>query len=137
MLVGAAQYINCFAGIRSRSNVKLAFTPGRGFNEGALQAVISSRTGSGVAKGMQLLLDYGPEFNMTAAAQAAPRSGTAFRGALEVCFDSQRQLLPAEAAAHDAAVKEEVNAELEVAEESRKRQAEEEQVAEVAKKQSR
>ena len=132
VLVGAAQYLNGYVGIRPRPNAKLQFTPGGGFNEGALQVVISTRNGAGVAKGTQLLLDYGPDFDMAAAAQAV--TSKSFRGALDSVFDSQKKWLPAEAAGHDAAAAEEAEAEKKAAEESRKREAEEAQVAEAAKK---
>ena len=99
ILVGAAQYVNAFTGLRKSPNAKLVFTPRKGFNEGALELRISTRNQAGVAKGSPLLIDYGP-------AWAPPRAGAArvaFKGALDAIFDQQKDFLPEDAKEHEEA----------------------------------
>ena len=98
VLIGVAQFINCFAGIRRAPNAKVIFNAAKGFNEGALEIRISTRNGAGVAKGSPILVDYGPGFSMEEAARLVGGSHKNFRGALDATFASQREALPEEAA---------------------------------------
>ena len=136
VLVGVAQYVNHYLGIRMAPNAKLVFTPASGFNEGALMLKIATRNGAGVAKGSPLLLDYGDSFNLAAAKDAKDGAPVAsvFRGALDVVFDSQKTHLPEEVAVHQEEVKAEEEERVIEIEEENKRKAEEELQAAAAKK---
>ena len=127
VLIGAAQFVNAYCGIRRGPNAKLVFTPARGFNEGALELQIATRNGAGIAKGSPILIDYGP---LGVFASGPRAGGVGITGALDALFDQQRALLPDEADKHDLEQTEEAAAEAEAQEAAlkadRKRKAEEE-----------
>jgi len=64
ILVGAAQFVNHYADIKSRHNVDLCFDASRGFNDGALHLKVHTRNGMGIAAGQQVVLNYGVGFNL-------------------------------------------------------------------------
>ena len=104
VLVGVAQYIQHYQGIRPRANATLRFRPSSGFNSCALEVIVSTRTGVGIAAGGPVLLDYGPEFDLADAQRTMQSCGDVFSGALDAIFNAQRRHLP-EAAAEDDALK--------------------------------
>ena len=142
VLIGAVQFVNAFCGIRRGPNAKLVFTPTKGFNEGALELIIATRNGAGVAKGSPIVIDYGlPSVFASGPSSGGPSSGGpssgggsggsgGIEGALAVLFDQQKSALPDEAAKHVVEQKKEAAAAEEVAkaaaEAERKRKAEEE-----------
>ena len=72
VLIGAAQFVNAFCGIRRGPNAKLVFKPARGFNEGAFEIQIATRNGAGIAKGSPILIDYGPQCDFATLVAANP-----------------------------------------------------------------
>ena len=48
-----------------RANVELVLAPAQGLNPGLVQLVVKTRTKQGLAKGTELLLDYGDAFDVT------------------------------------------------------------------------
>ena len=135
VLIGAAQFVNSYCGIRRGPNAKLVFTPARGFNEGALELQIATRNGAGIAKGSPIVMDYGPHGVFACGASAG---GVRIASALSALFEQQRVSLPGEAAEHDSQKTEEaaVLAEAKEADEAaeRKRKADEDAQEEEAKK---
>ena len=138
VLIGAVQFVNSFCGIRRGPNAKLVFTPTKGFNEGALELIITTRNGAGVAKGSPIVIDYGlpgdfaggPSYGGPSSPGGQGSSGPGISGALDAIFDQQREALPDEAAKHVEEQKKEAAAAGEAAkaaaEAERKRKAEEE-----------
>ena len=57
ILIGAAQYVNSYFGIREDPNAKLVFNPTSGINGGALELRVITRKGAGILKGLPILLD--------------------------------------------------------------------------------
>ena len=103
VLVGAAQYIQHYAGIRARANATLVYKPAQGFNAGSLSVVGLSRNGAGVAPG-QILLNYGVSFDLSASASYTEDGhDDQFKGALDALFAAQALHLPVEASDNAAA----------------------------------
>ena len=53
-----------FQNIRKSANVKLLYDPTKGFNEDSLQLVVATRTNAGVGVDQELVLSYGPEYDL-------------------------------------------------------------------------
>jgi hypothetical protein len=123
VLIGAAQYANCYIGSKKIPNVKLKFTSSAGFNEGALSIVVTTRNASGIAKGSTLLLDYGNKFILEEALPTPDK----FEGALDRLMWAQKQALPEEWEKHTA--QQDVAMKTELEEAARKRAREEEEAA--------
>ena len=64
VLVGACQFLNSFQNIRKSANVKLLYEPTTGFNEDSLQLVVATRNNAGVGVDQELVLSYGPEYDL-------------------------------------------------------------------------
>ena len=64
VLVGIAGEVMS-PGQGQRANVELALAPAQGFNPGLVRLVVKTRNKVGLAKGAELLLDYGDEFDVT------------------------------------------------------------------------
>ena len=64
VLVGIAGEVMA-PGQGQRANVELALAPAQGFNPGLVRLVVKTRNKLGLAKGAELLLDYGDEFDVT------------------------------------------------------------------------
>ena len=137
VLIGAAQFVNAYCGIRRGPNAKLVFWPARGFNEGALELQIATRNGAGIAKGSPVLIDYG--IGLQNVFVSGPGGGGNISGALAALFEQQKKALPQEAAQHQAEEQEAAAADAETqaaaAAAELKRKAEEEaQEAEVKRR---
>ena len=133
VLIGAAQFVNAFCGIRRGPNAKLVFKPTRGFNEGALEIQIATRNRQGIAKGCPILIDYGLQSDF--ASGTGTGTGVGISGPVAA---QQRALLPDVAGENDAKMAEEVSAEAgkkeAAAAEERKRKLEAEAREEEAKR---
>ena len=82
VLVGVAQHLQHFQGIKARPNASLKCEPMLGFNnagEGALRIVCQTRGGYGIRVGGEILIDYGAAYDMR-----APCPGRAGGGGGEV-----------------------------------------------------
>ena len=127
--IGAIQYAGSYIGVRAAPNAFLRFTPSSGFNEGALELVISTRNNANVAKDAALFLDCGPDFNQN---KFSPGSG--FQGALDVAFASTAVANPDEKEEHERIKQDLAAEEAKEAEAEKKRKAEAELEAEHIKK---
>ena len=58
-----------------RANVELVLAPAQGLNPDLVKLVVKTRTKKGVAKGTELLLDYGDAFDVTLPVLADGKSG--------------------------------------------------------------
>ena len=121
----------------------MEFDPSKGFNNdgsaaggagvsaAALRLKVATRNGAGVAAGSPLLLNYGVSFDFGAASAKGLADTSAFKGALDALFESQRGLLPDEAASNEDAAKQEAEEQAkqdaEKAEQDTKRQAQEQE----------
>ena len=64
VLVGCAAFINHFQGIRRTPNVKLVYNATKGFNDGALSFVVSTRNKQGMGAS-EIVSNYGLDFDLT------------------------------------------------------------------------
>ena len=64
VLVGCAAFINHFQGIRRTPNVKLVYNATKGFNDGALSFVVSTRNKQGMGAS-EVVSNYGLDFDLT------------------------------------------------------------------------
>ena len=88
---GIGQYVQHFAGYRTRPNAVLEFNPAEGFNSGSPRVVGCTRTGSGISAGSPVLLNYGAAFDFE---KVRAKDDEAYFGALDKLFASQRSRLP-------------------------------------------
>jgi hypothetical protein len=64
VLIGACQFLNSFTGLRKTANVKLSYDPSKGFNEDSIQLIVATRNNAGVGVEQEMLLSYGPEYDL-------------------------------------------------------------------------
>ena len=116
----SASFVQLYDGYRPRANCVLEFDPSKGFNNddgsaaggagvsaAALRLKVATRNGAGVAAGSPPLLNYGVSFDFGAACAHGHADTSVFKGALDALFESQRGLLPHEAAGNEDAAKQE------------------------------
>lgn len=91
VLVGVGQYINHYQGIKRAPNAQLVFSPHLGFSLGALSVVASNRNGTGIAPGVEILINYGLEYDLTIGEDLhAEPQAKAMRGVLDLMFEQQK-----------------------------------------------
>ena len=97
-MVGAARFVQHFAGQRGSPNCILRFTPAKGFNGDSLALVVHQRNGVGIGPEVPLLLNFGIDFDIEAAKSMTGTDDASFKGALDLLFESQKQHVAVEAA---------------------------------------
>jgi len=91
VLVGAGQYINHFAGIKRAPNAKIIFDHKIGLSHGALYVIASNRNGTGIAAGVEILLNYGLSYDLATGDESTlDQPAKKFRGVLDAIFEQQR-----------------------------------------------
>jgi len=85
LLVGCAGYLQHYQGIRRQGpNATLEVHCGEGPNDGVLKVICSTRNGAGIAPKAEIVINYGPDYDLTVAAPQ-PESKK-FKGALDAFF---------------------------------------------------
>jgi len=90
-LVGIAGYLNHWGNIRRGGpNLVLRVTPGKGFGDTLVEAVVRTRNGVGIAVKQSLVLNYGLEYDFAAAntVDDSDHAVKKFRGSLDKFFGS-------------------------------------------------
>ena len=98
VLIGCAQYLQHYSGIKRQPNCILEFDAQMGFNAGALQVRVRTVNKQGIkSQGAQLLLDYGSDPVPPALKDAA------INGALDRMFADQKETMPKLVEEHEIA----------------------------------